>query len=61
MVMISGLFFGFAFGIGGIASAVIGNYADTYGIEAVFRACSYAPLFGVVAFALPRLKPSKEV
>lgn len=58
---ISGLFFGFAFGIGGIASAVIGNYADTYGIEAVFRACSYAPLFGVVAFALPRLKPSKEV
>ena len=54
--LVSGLFFGFAFGIGGIASAVIGNFADTYGIEAVFRFCSYSPLVGIVAIFLPDLK-----
>lgn len=54
--LVSGLFFGFAFGIGGIASAVIGNFADTYGIEAVFRFCSYAPLVGMAAAFLPNLK-----
>lgn len=58
--LVSGLFFGFAFGIGGIASAVIGNFADTYGIEAVFRFCSYSPLLGVVAILLPDLKKSKH-
>lgn len=54
--MISGLFFGFAFGIGGIASAVLGDFADTYGIEAVYRFCAYAPLLGIVAALLPDLK-----
>lgn len=53
--LVSGLFFGFAFGIGGIASAVIGNFADTYGIEQVFRFCAYSPLIGVVAAFLPNL------
>ena len=54
--LVSGLFFGFAFGIGGIASAVIGDFADTYGIDAVFRFCSYAPLLGIVAIFIPNLK-----
>ena len=54
--LVSGLFFGFAFGIGGIASAVIGNYADIYGIESVFRFCAYAPLAGIVAAFLPDLR-----
>ena len=54
--LVSGLFFGFAFGIGGIASAIIGNFADTYGIEAVFHFCAYSPLLGVVAVFLPNLK-----
>ena len=54
--MISGLFFGFAFGVGGIASAVLGDFADAYGIEAVYRFCAYTPLLGVVALLLPDLK-----
>lgn len=53
---VSGLFFGFAFGIGGIASAVIGNFADTYGIASVFNFCSYTPLFGAVALLLPDIR-----
>lgn len=54
--MISGLFFGFAFGVGGIASAVLGGFADRYGIDSVFRFCSFTPLFGAVAALLPNLK-----
>ncbi|MFI3298391.1 MAG: MFS transporter [Rikenellaceae bacterium] len=52
--MISGLFFGFAFGIAGIAAAYWGGFAEVHGIEAVFRASSYAPLLGLVAIFLPR-------
>ena len=58
--MISGLFFGFAFGVGGIASAVLGNFADTYGIEAIYKFCAYMPLIGIVACLLPNLK-NKEL
>ena len=54
--LVSGLFFGFAFGIAGIASAVLGNYADTYGIEMVYKVCAYTPLLGLVAWFLPELK-----
>ncbi len=54
--MVSGLFFGFAFGVAGIASAVLGNLADTYGIEAVYRVCAYMPLLGLVTCFLPDLK-----
>ncbi|MBD5250177.1 MAG: MFS transporter [Barnesiella sp.] len=54
--MISGLFFGFAFGVGGIASAVLGNFADTYGIEAIYNVCAYMPLIGIVACLLPDLR-----
>lgn len=58
--MISGLFFGFAFGVGGIASAVLGSFADTYGIEAIYNVCAYMPLMGIVACLLPNLK-NKEL
>ena len=54
--MISGLFFGFAFGVGGIASAVLGNFADTYGIETIYNVCAYMPMLGIVASLLPNLK-----
>lgn len=54
--LISGLFFGFAFGIAGVASAVLGNFADHYGIEAVYNVCAYMPLLGLVAWFLPNLK-----
>lgn len=53
--MISGLFFGFAFGVGGIAAALLGDFIDLYGIEQVFRWCSFSPLLGIVAIALPTL------
>lgn len=54
--LISGLFFGLAFGIAGIASAVLGDMADAYGIEAVYNFCAYMPLLGLVTFFLPDLK-----
>ena len=54
--LISGLFFGFAFGIAGIASAVLGDIADHYGIEAVYNICAYMPLLGLVTWFLPDLK-----
>jgi MFS transporter, FSR family, fosmidomycin resistance protein len=53
---VSGLFFGFAFGVGGIAAAVLGGVADAKGIEFVFRMCAYLPLLGVVAVFLPDLR-----
>lgn len=58
--LISGLFFGLAFGIAGIASAVLGDVADKYGIEAVYNFCAYMPLLGLVTFFLPDLKKLKE-
>lgn len=57
--LISGLFFGFAFGVAGIASAVLGNMADHYGIEAVYKVCAYMPLIGLVTWFLPDLKKKK--
>jgi FSR family fosmidomycin resistance protein-like MFS transporter len=53
---VSGLFFGFAFGIGGIGAAVLGSFADHYGIESVYRACAYLPLLGMVAAFLPDIE-----
>lgn len=57
--LISGLFFGFAFGVAGIVSAVLGNMADRYGIEAVYNVCGYMPLIGLVTWFLPDLKKKR--
>lgn len=57
--LISGLFFGFAFGIAGIASAVLGNMADMFGIESVYNVCAFMPLLGLVAWFLPDLKKAQ--
>lgn len=54
--MVSGLFFGFAFGMGGIGSAVLGMLADTRGIEYVYHLCAFLPLIGITAAFLPNLK-----
>jgi FSR family fosmidomycin resistance protein-like MFS transporter len=51
--LVSGLFFGLAFGFGGLGAAVLGGLADRYGIESVYRLCAYLPLLGVVAALLP--------
>jgi FSR family fosmidomycin resistance protein-like MFS transporter len=53
--MISGLFFGFAFGMGGLGAAVLGALADHIGIEAVYRLCAFLPLIGLLAALLPDL------
>jgi MFS transporter, FSR family, fosmidomycin resistance protein len=53
---VSGLFFGFAFGIGGIGAAVLGGLADRYGIEFVYRICAYLPLLGMAAAFLPNIE-----
>lgn len=52
--MISGLFFGFAFGFAGVAAAFWGGYAESHGVEAVFHVASYMPILGIVAIFLPR-------
>jgi MFS transporter, FSR family, fosmidomycin resistance protein len=57
---VSGLFFGFAFGIGGIGAAVLGGLADTHGIEFVYRVCAYLPLLGMVAAFLPNIERGKN-
>ena len=54
--LISGIFFGFAFGVAGIASAVLGNFADIYGIEYVYQVVAFTPLLGFIACFLPNLK-----
>jgi FSR family fosmidomycin resistance protein-like MFS transporter len=53
---VSGLFFGFAFGLGGIGAAVLGALADREGIEFVYRLCAYLPLLGVAAALLPNIE-----
>jgi FSR family fosmidomycin resistance protein-like MFS transporter len=54
--MISGLFFGFAFGMGGIGSAVLGRLADQTSIAFVYRVCSFLPLLGLITGLLPNLE-----
>jgi MFS transporter, FSR family, fosmidomycin resistance protein len=53
---VSGLFFGFAFGMGGIGAAVLGGVADRHGIEFVYRLCAFLPLLGIIAAFLPNIE-----
>jgi FSR family fosmidomycin resistance protein-like MFS transporter len=53
--LIGGLFYGLNFGLGGVAAAALGVLADSYGIETVYRICSFLPLAGLLAWFLPRL------
>lgn len=55
--LISGLFFGLAFGIAGVAAALLGWVAKSHGIQYVYDLCAYMPLLGVVAIFLPSVKP----
>jgi FSR family fosmidomycin resistance protein-like MFS transporter len=56
--MVSGLFYGFAFGMGGIGAAVLGKLADLHGIEYVYQICAYLPLIGLLAVFLPDIRRS---
>lgn len=53
--MISGVFFGVAFGIGGLGAAVLGELADRTSIEFVYQVCAYLPAIGLLAVFLPKL------
>ena len=54
--MISGLFFGFAFGVGGIGAAVLGQLADHTSIEFVYQLCAFLPALGLLAAWLPDME-----
>ena len=56
--LVGGLFYGLAFGLGGIAAAGLGALADRIGIIEVFRLCAWLPAVGLLAFLLPRSMPS---
>lgn len=58
--MISGLFFGLAFGLAGIGAALVGRLADLHGIEAVYKFCAWLPLIGLAAVLLPDLSKQSE-
>lgn len=58
--LIAGLFFGLAFGIAGIGSAVLGKVADHVGIISVFHFCAYLPLLGLLTIFLPDIEPRKN-
>jgi FSR family fosmidomycin resistance protein-like MFS transporter len=54
--MISGLFFGVAFGVGGIGAGALGVLADRFGIDAVYAVCAYMPAIGLLAALLPDIR-----
>ncbi|WP_433964798.1 MFS transporter [Tunturiibacter gelidiferens] len=58
--MISGLFFGFAFGMGGIGAAVLGKVADATSITHVYQLCAYLPAIGLLTWLLPNLEPARK-
>lgn len=57
--MVSGLFYGFAFGMGGVGSAVLGLWADATSIQYIYHVCSFLPLIGVIAYFLPNMQKVK--
>jgi len=59
--MVSGLFYGFAFGMGALGSALLGVLADHTSIGFVYHVCSYLPIIGVICYFLPNLKKDKKV
>ncbi len=58
--MVSGLFFGFAFGIGGIGAALLGSLADWKGVDFLFQICAPLPAIGILTALLPNLKEPKS-
>ena len=58
--LISGLFFGFAFGMGGVGSAVLGTIADHSSIQHVYRMTAFLPLLGLIAVFLPNIEPRRK-
>jgi FSR family fosmidomycin resistance protein-like MFS transporter len=58
--MVSGLFFGFSFGMGGLGAALLGELADLKGIGFVFQVCAFLPVLGLLTAFLPNLEPARK-
>jgi FSR family fosmidomycin resistance protein-like MFS transporter len=58
--LVAGLFFGFAFGMGGLGSAILGKIADITSIEYVFKICAFLPLIGIITGFLPNIEVKKK-
>lgn len=58
--MIAGLFFGFAFGMAGVGSALMGKLADATSISYVYDVCAWLPLIGILTAFLPNLEGSRK-
>ena len=58
--MISGLFFGLAFGLGGLGAALLGYLADQTSVTYIFQLCAFLPLLGITARLLPDLTTVKK-
>ena len=58
--LVAGLFFGFAFGMGGIGSALLGKLADSTSITYVFNVCAFLPLIGLITGFLPNIITAKK-
>jgi FSR family fosmidomycin resistance protein-like MFS transporter len=58
--MISGLFFGFAFGMGGLGSALLGMLADKTSIDYVYHVCAFLPLIGIITVFLPDIGTKRK-
>ena len=59
--LVSGLFYGFAFGMGALGSALLGILADHKSIGYVYQVCSFLPIVGVICYFLPNLKKKKQL
>lgn len=59
--MVSGMFYGLSFGLGGLGAAVLGVVADRFGIEFVYAVCAFLPLLGLLAAFLPDVRPPAHV
>ncbi|MCW2118860.1 MFS transporter [Flavobacterium sp. 7A] len=58
--LVAGLFFGFAFGMAGVGSAILGKLADITSIEYVFQVCAFLPLIGIITGFLPNIENRKK-
>jgi FSR family fosmidomycin resistance protein-like MFS transporter len=58
--LISGLFFGLAFGMGGLGAAAIGVIADHFGIVTTYELCSFLPVIGLLAMFLPHIRAAQH-
>jgi FSR family fosmidomycin resistance protein-like MFS transporter len=57
---VSGLFFGLAFGLGGLGAAMLGQLADATSIQFVYRVCSFLPAIGLLTAFLPNVEPARR-